>query len=119
MNLFCLSLLSLILYAKAIFLNLDRNEERCISRELTENEYFAGFYLISGEDEQASFVYIRNEAGVKLWELEKQKSGTFSMNVKTAGNYYLCALNRSKTQVVFSFEFTDEKKEEETLSIRT
>ncbi len=116
---FCLFLVALLFNnIKSLFLIIDPRENRCISREMKEKEYFGGFYVISGEDESDSRVYITNQENNKLWELENQKNGSFQMGINADGAYSLCVENKSDKQVIFSFEFSEDKHEEQVLSVR-
>jgi hypothetical protein len=85
---------------------------------MKKDEYFSGFYLISGEDEYHSRVYISKAVNSKLWELEGQKSGSFQMNIHEDQDISLCIENRSDKQVAFGFELNDDNSKEQILSIR-
>jgi len=103
---------------QSLFLIIDPREHRCISRDMTTEEYFGGFYVISGEDETGVKVYINNHMNNKLWEVEGQKSGSFQMGIPVTGQYNLCIENKTDKQIIFSFEFSEDKKDEQVLSIR-
>lgn len=115
--LYCCTLLFIFNKINCLFLIIDPREHRCISRDMSSDEYFGGFYVISGEDETGVNVYISNDQNKKLWSVSKQKSGSFQMGISIAGQYNLCIENTSDKQIIFSFEFSEDKKEEQVLSI--
>lgn len=105
-------------YIHSVFIIIEKRESRCISRDMKKDDYFSGFYVTSGESETGASVSITNSLNTKLWEVHGQKSGSFSMSISTDDTYNLCIENNSESQIVFSFEFAEEKKDELAVSIR-
>jgi len=111
------NLLLFFKYIQSLFMVINPAENRCISRAMKKDEYFGGFYVSSGENEKGIRVYIINNLNDKLWELEGEQSGSFQMTIHNEGDYSLCVENKSGNQNIFSFEFSEENKDEQALSI--
>jgi hypothetical protein len=120
MNLYyhILTLLLIIHKITPLFMIIDPRELRCISRDMKSGEYFGGFFVVSGENETGIRVYIKNFNGGVLYDVEGQKNGSFQMSITADGVYSLCIENKISAQTIFSFEFSEDKLEEQVLSIR-
>jgi hypothetical protein len=113
-----LFLLFAITPAHGIFFILESFETRCMSKEMPEKSIFSGVYFISGEREEGNKAYIMNERGSILWQAMEQKNANFHLDVAQAGTYSLCLTSTLNVQLTVSFEFYDEKKDEQLISVR-
>jgi hypothetical protein len=113
-----LFLIFVITPATSIFFILDPMENRCMSREMPEKSIFSGVFYVSGEREEDNKAYIMNERGHILWQIQNQNKGNFHLDIAQAGSYSLCVSSLSRVQLTISFEFYDEKKDEQLISVR-
>jgi hypothetical protein len=102
-----------------IFFVLDPFEQRCISKEMQEKSNFSGVYFISGEREDGNKAMIKNSRGQIIWENHAQKSGSFNLYVQSTEAYSLCIESTVNQQLTISFEFYDEKKDEQLISVQS
>jgi hypothetical protein len=117
MKFFVLTFLTFVSLTKQFFLIIDSHTSKCITKTLTNNDNFSGSYLISGENEESSKVYITNDQGIVLWEVFGQKNGSFNMPIRQDGAYMLCVFNQFSKQIAFSFDFIDQNTEDKMASI--
>lgn len=110
-------LLNFIKYTNEIFFVLDAYEQRCISKQMTSGSTFAGVYFISGEKEEGNKVTIKNPFGQDIQTLDGHKNGSFNYLIEKEGTYSLCIETTSNLQLTASFEFYDEKKDEQLISV--
>ena len=113
-------LLSLIIQlTTSMFLVLESWEKRCITKHLKGNHQFTGSYFISGEEEDKNLVFITGPENSRVWESRNHKEGAFHIGVREDGEYSLCFLSEYDKELTVSFDFHDEKKAEELISVQS
>jgi hypothetical protein len=116
-----LALIFMILYSlsvvKSVFIVLDPFEKRCVYKDILHKATFTGNYFISGEQEDKNEVTIISPKNVILFRKENQKSGSFSVNTEMDGNYALCFKINTSMHMTVSFDFHDETKDEQLISV--
>jgi hypothetical protein len=115
---FFILIASMIQNSLQIFFVLDPYEQRCVSKNMFEKTSFSGVYFISGEKEEGNKVQIKNASGQVLWDAYGQKTGSFNLNIHTTQAYSLCVENLVNLQLTVSFDFYDEKKDDQLISVQ-
>ncbi len=101
-----------------IYFVLDPYEIRCMSKMIMANSTFSGSYYATGEYEQMNLATIKNSNNEIIWRDEHHNSASFNLLVEKEGIHTLCIQCLSDKQLNISFDFHDEKKKKEPLSVR-
>jgi len=86
---------------------------------MVEKTNFSGVYFVSGEREEGNKAIIKNANNQILWESTGQKTGTFNLSVIQSGAFSLCVESTVNMQLTVSFDFYDEKKDEQLISVQS
>lgn len=79
---------------------------------------FSGVYYISGEKEEGNRAsIIKNKGSATIWEANAQRNGSFNLVINEDGVYSLCIQTTANVQLTVSFDFFDQKKDDELISV--
>jgi hypothetical protein len=108
----------LINFSEQIFLVLDPQQKRCIFKNIVDKKPLSGMYYFSGQEEDKNVVTITHPSKGIIFKKEKEKNGSFNYSTDVDGSYTICFESLSKSYTTVSFDFTDERKEEQLISVR-
>jgi hypothetical protein len=112
-----LLIISLLNFITPIFLVLDPYEKRCIFKEVAYKQILSGVYYVSGEEEDKNEVQIYSPKNTILFQKQNMKNGSFSINTEDNGQYAMCFKSSTSLSLTVSFDFHDESKEDQLISV--
>lgn len=102
-----------------MFITIQPKDSQCIYQEKQKTETFSVIYYISGEEEERNIVRIHDPKGEKIWEITSKSSSTFTTVAQMTGKYSFCIDNLSMGVFTVTFEFTEENKNKELITVQT
>lgn len=98
------------------FVNSGKTE--CLTQKKFQDEEFRIIYYLSGAQETGNLVTIYSPSDKKLWEGTQKKNDKLSFKAHEEGYYKFCVNNRSNSKLTITFEFPEEIKESQVLSVQ-
>lgn len=102
-----------------MFITIQPKDSQCIYQEKKKSETFSVIYYISGEEEERNIVRVQDPKGGEIWETQSKASSTFTTVTQIAGTYSFCIDNLSNGVFTVTFEFTEEDKNKELITVQT
>lgn len=75
------------------------------------------FIICQEKKEAANKITIKNPLNQEIWKEQWNKNGSFNYLTDQQGVYSLCIKNTDNNQLTASFDFFDEKKDQQLISI--
>jgi hypothetical protein len=116
-NIKLILLFTTLAFASSMSLFLDPYEKTCVYKDIQEKQTLSGVYYFSGQDEDQNEVTIVSPKNVLLFKKESLKNGSFNINTELNGQYAICFKLTSSTHMTVSFDFHDEAKNEQLISV--
>jgi len=113
-----LTFIFVIQYSLQVFIVLDPYEKRCIYKDVLEKKQFSGVYYFSGQEEDKNIVTIIHPNNKIIWKKDGLKNGSFNLATDIDGQYALCFEITADIHLTVSFDFHDQGKEEQLISVR-
>jgi hypothetical protein len=89
-----------------------------VFKNIVEKKPLTGMYYFSGQEEDKNVVTILHPTRGVIYKKEGEKNGSFNYATDADGSYSICFQSLSKSYTTVSFDFTDERKEEQLISVR-
>ena len=117
-TLFTIIIILNITKIKSMYFFVDNGQTECISQKKFTEENFRIIYYISGAKEEGNLITITTPSGKKIWEGTQKKHDKLSFKTHEEGYYKFCVKNRSNGKLTITFEFPEEIKESQVLSVK-
>jgi hypothetical protein len=103
---------------KTMYFFVNNGETECITQKKFIDENFRIIYYISGAKEEGNKITINSPSGKKLWEGTQKKHDKLTFKTHEEGYYQFCVNNKSNGKLTITFEFPEEIKESQVLSVK-
>ncbi len=97
---------------------VNNGETECITQKKFIDENFRIIYYISGAKEEGNLITINSPSGKKLWEGTQKKHDKLTFKTHEEGYYQFCVNNKSNGKLTITFEFPEEIRESQVLSVK-
>ena len=117
-TLFIIIIIFNIVKINSMYFFVDNGKTECILQKKFIDENFKIIYYISGAKEEGNLITINTPSGKKLWEGTQKKHDKLTFKAHEDGYYKFCVKNRSNDKLTITFEFPEEIKESQVLSVK-
>lgn len=122
---FCINIIFLFILLiniykiKSVYIYIEPNEKKCLSEKKLANSTFNVIFSISGLEETQNIITVNNPNHSNLLTLKNIKSKTINVKTDKPGDYYFCVENVSKSKITLTFQFENEERETDMVSIQS